>query len=82
MDRKNSNIKCVCEDVDEIIGPEIQDYCSKHLQKVSVDGEKWEITYICPITNIQWIKDYPHSEYHGGGPPRLQKLPLVEETNE
>jgi hypothetical protein len=67
---------CFCNDIDEIEGVDAQAYCSKHLKKLFVDGKKWQITYICPVTDIQWLEDYPDSEYHGGGSPRLRRLPL------
>jgi Immunity protein 27 len=73
---------CICSDVEEINGAHINPYCSNHLKIELVDGEKWQIIYKCPETGIQWLKDFPSSEYHGGGVPRLRRLPLSEETDE
>ena len=33
----------------------------------------WETEYEDPKTGAIWVMDYPHSEYHGGGSPRLRK---------
>lgn len=70
---------CKCEEITELEGNEALDYIDSHLVKIKVDGKNWEITYKCPFTAIKWLKDYPHSEYHGGGSPRLRKLPLVDQ---
>ncbi len=60
----------------ELEGAKAKEYCLNHLETISTDGENWLITYKCPVTGIQWLQDYPHSEYHGGGSPRLRRLPL------
>lgn len=70
--------ECRCEEISELEGNDALDYIESHLIKIKVDGKKWEITFKCPLTDIMWLKDYPHSEYHGGGSPRLRKLPLKE----
>ena len=36
--------------------------------------ETWEAEYMDPSTGTRWIMDFPHAEYHGGGPPRLRKV--------
>lgn len=77
---KYSENKCFCNDTDELEGNDAQDYCLNHLKQVAVDGKNWQITYICPETDIQWLKDYPNGEYHGGGSPRLRKLSLPDEN--
>jgi hypothetical protein len=77
---KYSEDKCFCNDIDELMGNDVQDYCTNHLKQVAVNGESWQITYICPETDIQWLEDYPNSEYHGGGSPRLRKLSLPHEN--
>lgn len=68
--------KCFCNEIDELNGVDTEKYCDNHLKKVSVDPASWLITYICPETDIQWLRDYPNSEQHGGGSPRLRKLPI------
>ena len=47
----------------------------ERLRKVGVDAERWEIEYIDDGTGDRWLLDYPESEQHGGGSPRLRKLP-------
>ena len=60
---------------DEVIeGAEAERYRNEHLERVRVDHEKWEVEYIDEKTGEKWIMDYPHSEYHGGGPPRLRRI--------
>jgi len=56
-------------------GRAAQDYAQEHLKKLSVN-EKWQVLYECPETGIHWLEDYPHGELHGGGPPRLRRLPI------
>jgi hypothetical protein len=57
----------------------------RSLKKVRADGSKWEVYYTDTATGEKWIEDYPSSEYHGGGPPRLrmvEKFPWEEEKLE
>jgi len=68
-----NEIKCQCEEIDQLDGRKAQDYARQHLTKISVDGTKWETHYTCPQTGIQWVMGYPQSEAQGGGPPRLRK---------
>ena len=50
------------------------------LRVLRVDSVAWETHYINDVTGEEWIKDYPHGELHGGGPPRLRrKTPLESE---
>lgn len=60
----------------ELHGAEARAYADQHLQKVKENSESWEIEYVDPETGQKWVMDFPHGEYHGGGPPRLR---LVEE---
>ena len=69
-------MNCNCQNTSELNGNDAIEYAENHLIKIQVDGENWQILYKCPLTGIQWLKDYPHSEYHGGGSPRLRKMPL------
>lgn len=39
-----------------------------------VSGEDWDTYYLDESTNEKWIKEYPNSEYHGGGAPQLKKI--------
>ena len=38
----------------------------------------WEILYQDPYDHRFWVKTYPHSEMHGGGPPALICIPKQE----
>lgn len=69
-------MNCLCKEINELEGNEALDYINSHLLQIKSDGKNWQITFECPFTGIQWLKDYPNSEYHGGGSPRLRKLPL------
>lgn len=57
----------------EYEGNEAEEF-AKRLNQVSVNVVKWEIRFIDPQTSAQWVMDFPHSEMHGGGPPRLRKV--------
>ena len=67
-------MNCRCDKIKELDGVEAEIYAQNHLRKIRVDGELWQIEYECPDTGARWLMDFPHSEYHGGGPPRLRKL--------
>jgi hypothetical protein len=67
-------MNCRCTRLSEIEGQEANIYAKNHLQKIRVDGERWEIKYVCPETGIVWIMDFPKSHLQGGGPPRLRKI--------
>ncbi|MBV6396582.1 MAG: hypothetical protein HFACDABA_02182 [Anaerolineales bacterium] len=71
----DSGIICRCAEIEELNGREAQDYAKRHLRKVRVDGQTWEIEFECVNTSIKFIMDFPQSEAHGGGPPRLRKVP-------
>lgn len=43
------------------------------LVTVRVDADRWETEYKDAVTGETWILDYPCSEQHGGGSPRLKK---------
>lgn len=58
----------------EFRGNEALEYAKTHLRQVHKDLEKWEIQYEDPQNGDKWLLDYPNSEYHGGGSPRLRKL--------
>jgi hypothetical protein len=65
---------CKCPELTELEGNEAKNYAGQHLTEVFVNGKTWEIEYKCPDTGARWLMDFPQSEYHGGGPPRLRKL--------
>ena len=36
--------------------------------------ENWNIYYLDEKNQEKWVKEYPNSEYHGGGIPQLRKI--------
>ncbi|MGH8550820.1 MAG: Imm27 family immunity protein [Methylococcales bacterium] len=65
---------CRCANLQKLWDEEAKAYIQKHLIKVEVRADGWEIVYRCPDTGLQWLRDYPHSERHGGGPMRLRRI--------
>ena len=59
---------------DEYIGGEAMDFVEKYLRKIETNSDTWETTFVHKETGEIWIMDYPNSEHHGGGIPRLRKL--------
>ena len=55
-------------------GAEAVEFASRKLRKLRTNAETWEVEYEDPETLERWIMDYPHSESHGGGSPRLRKV--------
>ncbi len=49
-----------------------------YLQKLAVDKTGWEILYRDPNDGRLWIKSFPQSEMHGGGPPELKVIETKE----
>lgn len=44
------------------------------LKQVSIDGVNWQIYYLDEISGEKWIKEYPESQYHGGGSSQLRLI--------
>ena len=44
------------------------------LKEVKVDSTNWEVFYLDTSINEKWVKEYPHSEMHGGGAPVLKRI--------
>ena len=44
------------------------------LRQVKVDSINWLVFYLDTMTNEKWVKEYPHSEMHGGGAPILKQI--------
>lgn len=44
------------------------------LKEVKADPVNWLIYYLDEKTGEKWLKEYPHSEYHGGGAPQLRLI--------
>jgi Immunity protein 27 len=73
-------MRCDCGEVVELWDGEARSYAARHLEQVDVQGDGWEIVYRCPATDRRWLRDYPHSEEHGGGPMRLRQIPSLEQS--
>lgn len=55
-------------------GAEAIRYADAKLKKVRSDPDKWEVEYVDEASGEKWILDYPNSEEHGGGSPRLRRI--------
>ncbi|NTS43923.1 hypothetical protein HRG84_23790 [Flavisolibacter sp. BT320] len=44
------------------------------LKQVKADTTNWTVFYIDVATDEKWVKEYPHSEMHGGGAPVLKQI--------
>ena len=68
-------VPCVdeTEASDELHGAAAQRFAEARLEKVAVDAVAWTTTYCDPADGSIWVMDYPHSEVHGGGSPRLRR---------
>jgi hypothetical protein len=53
-------------------GNAADDYAAQHLSKIWVDEVAWRKGFVCPESGQLWVMDFPDSELHGGGPPRLR----------
>lgn len=49
---------------------------STRLRRVAVREGGWTVLYEDPADKSYWELTYPHSEMHGGGPPKLAKLSI------
>jgi hypothetical protein len=58
----------------ELHGEAAVKFATDRLRKVSSNPDTWEVEYVDDSTGERWLMDYPESEYHGGGSPRLRKL--------
>jgi hypothetical protein len=67
------------EAISELRGNEALDFAKDHLVKVRTDESGWVIEYQDPKCGEAWILDYPNSEYHGGGSPRLRNMKVWRE---
>lgn len=59
--------------VEEFHGTDALQYAKRHLTRVGVNQDTWEIEYVDDSTGQRWIMDYPESGLHGGGSPRLRR---------
>ena len=44
------------------------------LLKISIDHENWTKEYVDEVNGQKWVMDFPDSDAHGGGPPRLKRI--------
>jgi hypothetical protein len=63
-----------CDSLLQLRGNEADEYAREHLIEGAVDLVNWTVGYSCPDTGRLWLRDSPHSELHGGGPPRRRQL--------
>jgi hypothetical protein len=71
---ENSAMNCECARIEALEGAAASDYAESHLKVVKIDSVAWTTEYVCPDTGTRWLLDYPDSELHGGGSPRLRKI--------
>ena len=64
---------CRCPATAELWDDAARDYADNHLQKVAALEGGWVTLLMCPEAGVWWVKDYPRSEEHGGGPVRLRR---------
>jgi hypothetical protein len=55
-------------------GKDAIDFANAHLRKIGSNPQTWETEFVDPTTDETWIMEYPQSEEHGGGSPRLRKM--------
>jgi hypothetical protein len=46
----------------------------ENLKEIKIDAVNWVTYYVDESNGEKWVKEYPHSEYHGGGAPRLRSV--------
>ena len=55
------------------------EYLTDHyLVKIDTDPNGWDILYRDPTNGRLWLKTYPSSEMHGGGPPQLKEISQID----
>jgi hypothetical protein len=63
----------------EIVGgEEVERLMQTGLVEVARRDGGWATLLRDPGSGAYWERDYPSSEYHGGGPPRLRELSVEE----
>ena len=71
---------CRCAVAEQIGNPE--SYARAHLRELIVDDVEWQVLFQCPETGILLKMLFPHSGYHGGGPPELMRTSIEEASDE
>lgn len=67
-------MRCMCDAVYALTGNDADRYAREHLEELGVDVVNWTVSYKCPDTERRWLRDFPHAELQGGGPPRLRQV--------
>jgi hypothetical protein len=57
---------------------EIRKIIREHFEEVAQDQSGWFKLYREVATGNYWELDFPQSGNHGGGPPRLRRIKLVD----
>jgi hypothetical protein len=57
--------------VKDEISKRIENLTVQYLNRVKTDESGWNTLFRDPSDDHYWELTYPHSEMHGGGPPRL-----------
>lgn len=60
------------------VSKRIEDLVANYLIEVAVDESGWNKLFQDPEDKRYWELIYPESEMHGGGPPLLKKISLLE----
>ena len=51
---------------------------ASHLIVLATSADGWSALYRDPADGRLWERTYPHSDWHGGGPPSLQCISLAQ----
>lgn len=52
----------------------LQEEKIKTLKVLKVDSLNWKTYFLDVMSDEKWVKEYPYSEMHGGGPPILKLI--------
>jgi hypothetical protein len=66
----NTGAKVVADDT----ARRIEELISSQLTKLAASEEGWEVLYLDKRDGRFWELSYPHSGWHGGGPPSLTNV--------
>ena len=65
-------------DVNDEVTKRINWLTNEVLNKYATCGAGWSTVCIDPTTGFYWKRDLPHSQLHGGGPPRLTRIDSID----
>jgi hypothetical protein len=49
-------------------------YAKQHWTQLKVDSYNWRVLWRDPTTGEYWKESFPHSEAHGGGPSKFERI--------